>query len=86
MGRDKLGSSTEDETSAMPWATLHSHEVMAEFSQHNIKCHPSITYIFVGLLIKTKIPEPPQDIYQMNREIKGLNVKSNRHNVRLNKT
>ena len=46
MGRKKLGSSTVDENAAILWSMLHSHEVMAEFSKHEVKCHPSITSIF----------------------------------------
>ena len=62
MGRDKLGSSTVDESATMLWAMLHMHEVMAEFYKHDIKRHPSITSIFVRFLITARILEPLQDI------------------------
>ena len=60
MGRDKLSSSTVDKTATILWATLHIHEVMAEFSKHDIKRHPSITFIFVRFLITAKIYDPLQ--------------------------
>ena len=67
--RDNLGSSTVDETTAMMLATFHSHEVMTEFSEHEIECHPSITSLFVRFLITSNISEPLQDIAQMMRDI-----------------
>ena len=69
----------------MMWATLHIHEVMAEFSKHEIKLHPYITYIFVRFLIMTNISEPPKEIAQMNRDIKVFRTKSARHDVRMTK-
>ena len=47
MGIEKLVFSTVEKTSVILWDTLQSHEVMAEFSKHEIKRHPSITSIFV---------------------------------------
>ena len=85
LGREKLGSSSVDEISTILWDTLHIHEVMAEFSKHYIKHHPYITSICVGLLITAKIYEPLQEIYQMNRDIKVLSTKSDRHHGSLNK-
>ena len=66
-------------------ATLHSHEIMAEFSKHEIKRHTSIKYIFVCFLITAKILELLQDISQMKRDIKVLSTKSDRHSGRLAK-
>ena len=83
--RDKLVSSTVEKTSVILWDTLQSHEVMAEFSKHDIKRHPSITVIFVCFLITAKILEPLQDISQINRDIKVLGTKSERHRGRLDK-
>ena len=60
MGRDKLGYSIVDETANILWATLQSHEVMAEFTKHNIKRHPSIKFIYVRFLITAKIYGPLQ--------------------------
>ena len=60
MGRDKLGYSTVGEIDYILWNTLQSHEVMAEFSKHKIKHHPSITSIFVCFLVTAKISEPLQ--------------------------
>ena len=37
MVKDKLVSSTVDETSIIIWDMLQSHEVMADFSKHDIK-------------------------------------------------
>ena len=36
LGRNKLGSSTVENTAVIMWDTLHSHEVMADFSKHKI--------------------------------------------------
>ena len=83
--RDNLGSSTVDETGAILWDTIQSHEVMAEFSKHETKCHPSTTSIFVRVLIIVKILEPLQEIYQTKRYIKVLSTKSDRHHGRLAK-
>ena len=47
LGRDKLGSSNVDKTAVITWATLQSHEVMAELSKDEIKFYPSIMSIFV---------------------------------------
>ena len=66
-------------------AMLQRHEVMEEFTKHNIKCHPSITFIFVYFLIKANISEPLQEIFKKKREIKVLSTKSNRHYDRLTK-
>ena len=62
LGRDRLGSSTVDETTAILWATLQIHKVMADFSKHAIKRQPSITSIFVRFLIKSKTSEPLKEI------------------------
>ena len=75
LGRDKLGSSTVDKTSAILWDTLQSHELMSEFSKHDIKRHPSITFIFVCFIITANILEPLQEIYYMKRDIKVLSTK-----------
>ena len=83
MGRGKLGSSTVDETATILRAVLQSHEVMVEFSKHNIKCHPSITSIFFRFLITANILEPLQEIYQMKRDIKALITKLDCHHGRL---
>ena len=85
MGRDKLGYSTVEETATMFWAILQSNEVMVEFSKHNIKRHPSTMPIFVRFLIRSKIPEPLQDIYQINRDFKVLSIKSELHHGRMAK-
>ena len=79
MGRNKLGSSTVDKTTTILWATIQSHEVMANFYRHNIKRHHSITSIFVRFLITAKILEPLQDFFQMKRDIKVLITNSDRH-------
>ena len=84
MGRGNLGSSTVNETSTIMWDALQSHEVMAEFSKHEVKCHPSITSIFSRFLITANISEPLQNISHMNRDIKVLSTKSDRHCGRLN--
>ena len=63
MGKEKLGSSTVDETTKIPWDTLQNHEVMVEFSKHEIKFHPSITSIFIRFLITDKVSDPLQEIY-----------------------
>ena len=83
IGRDKLGSSTVGETAEILWATIHSHEVMADFYKHDIKRHPFITPIFSRFLITANILEPLQEIYQMKREIKMLSTNSDCHNGRL---
>ena len=83
LGRYKLVSSTVDKTDPILWATLQSHEVMVEFSKHNIKCHPSITSIFFRFLITANILEPLQEIYQMKRDIEVLITNSYRHRGRL---
>ena len=84
LGREKLGSSTVDKTAAILWAALHSHEVRAEFSKHEIKCHPSIISIFVRFLITANIYEPLQDISHIKKDIKALITKSDHHHGRLN--
>ena len=84
LGRDMLGSSTMDETAAILWAVLNSHEVMSEFYKYKIKRHLSIKSIFVRFLITTNISEPLQEIIQMKRDIKLLSTKSDYHQVRLN--
>ena len=84
LGRDMLGSSTMDETAAILWAVLNSHEVMSEFYKYEIKRHLSIKSIFVRFLITTNISEPLQEIIQMKRDIKLLSTKSDYHQVRLN--
>ena len=58
---------------------------MAEFSIHKIKHHHSIKYTFVRFLIRAKIYEPFQEIYQMKRDIKVLINNSDHHHVRLTK-
>ena len=78
MGRGKLGSSTIEETSVILWDTLQSHDVMAEFSKHGIKRHPSVTSIFVRFLITANTLEPLQDISQIKRNIKVFSTKSDR--------
>ena len=83
MGREKLVSSTLDKTATIMWATLHNHEVMADFSKHEIKSHPSITYIFVRFFINAKIFEPLQDISRTNKDIKVLSTNSVCHHGRL---
>ena len=85
MGRGKLGSSTIEETSVILWDTLQSHDVMAEFSKHGIKRHPSVTSIFVCFLITAKILEPLQEISQINRDVKVLSTKSEHRRGRLDK-
>ena len=49
---------------------------MSEFSKHEIKRHPSITFIFVHFIITSSILVPIQDIYHMKRDIKVLSTKS----------
>ena len=39
LGRGKMGYFNVDETAAMLWGTLQSHEVVTDFSKHKIKCH-----------------------------------------------
>ena len=58
IGRGKSGSYTVEETAAILWDTLQSHQLMVDFSKYEIKCHPSITYIFVCFLIEANIYEP----------------------------
>ena len=82
LGRNKLGSSTVENTAVIMWDTLHSHEVMADFSKHKIKHHPYIKFIFVRFLIAAKIYGQFQNIYQMNIYIKVLSNNSYRHNDR----
>ena len=84
-GREKLGYSTVDETTVMLWATLHNHEVTMEFYKYEIKFHPTIKYIFYRFLIMANIYKPPQEIYQIKRDIKVLSTKSDLHHYRLNK-
>ena len=67
------------------WDTLQSHELILEFSKHQIKYHPSITSIFVRFLITAKISEALQEIYQMKRDIKVLSTKSYHQRGRLAK-
>ena len=86
MRRNKFGSSTVDETATIMLSTLLIHEVMADFSKHEIKHHPSITFKFVRFLIMAKIYEPLQDISQMNRETNVLRTKSDFHNSRSSNT
>ena len=62
------------EYESMMWATFHSHEVMTEFSEHEIECHPYITSLFVRFLITSNISEPLQDIAQMMRDINFLST------------
>ena len=83
MGRDKLGYSIVDETANILWATLQSHELMAEFSKNEIKRYPYVTYMFFRFLTTDKISEPLQDIYQVKRDIKVMSTKSDRHHGRL---
>ena len=47
LGREKLVSSTVDNTTTILWAVTQSHEVMEKFSKHKIKRHPSITSKFL---------------------------------------
>ena len=56
-GRDKLDSMYVEDTAAILWDTIQSHEVMEEFSKNYGKHHPYITSIFVRLLITAKIYE-----------------------------
>ena len=84
MRRDKLGYSTVEETATMFWAILQSNEVMVEFSKHKIKHDPFITSIFFCFLIVATIPEPLQEISHINRDIKVLSTKSDRHRGRMN--
>ena len=79
LGRDKLGSSTVDKTVTFIWAMFQINEVMAEFFKQGIKRHPSITSIFIRLLITSNIYEPLQEIFQMKRYIKVLSTKSDHH-------
>ena len=72
LGRDKLVSSTVYKSATMLLATLQSHDMMAEFSIHEIKFHPSITSIFFRFLIMDNIYEPLQEITRMNRYIRVL--------------
>ena len=74
LSRDNLGSFTLDDTTAMMWATFHSHEVMTDFSEREIECHPSFTSIFVRSLITSNISEPLQEIFQMKRDINFLST------------
>ena len=37
--RGKMAYFNVDETAAMLWGTLQSHEVVTDFSKHKIKCH-----------------------------------------------
>ena len=60
-----------------------SHEVMAEFSKHEIKRHPSITSIFVRFFVTAKISETLQDISQMKRDINVFIAKPYRRHGRL---
>ena len=83
LGREKFVSSTVDDTATILWATIQSHELMVELSKHDIKLYPSITSIFVRILITAKILEPLQEIYQMKRDIKVLTTKSDRHHDRM---
>ena len=78
-----MGFSTVEETTEILWATLQSHKEMAELSKQDIKRHPSITYIFVRLIIIAKVYEPLQDISQMKKDIKVLSTKSDHHHGRL---
>ena len=83
MEREKLGSSTVDKTSVIMWAALQRQEVMAQFSKHEIKCHPSITPIFFRFLFTANIYEPLQDISHMKIDINVLIPKSYFHHGRL---
>ena len=83
MRRDKLVSSTVYNTAVIMWAMLQIHEVMAEFSKHNIKRHPSITSIFFRFLVTSNIPDPLQENSQMKIDSKVLSTKSYRHHGRL---
>ena len=65
LGRDKLSAYNVEDTAVIILSTLHSHEVMVELYKNEINSHPSITSIFVCLLITANIYEPLQDIYQM---------------------
>ena len=85
LGQGRLDSSNLDETAAVVWVVLQSNEVMAEFSMHDIKRHPSITSIFVSFLVTAKISESLQEIYQMKKNIKVLSTGSYRHDGRLAK-
>ena len=76
MGRGKLGSSTIEETSVILWDTLQSHDVMAEFSKHGIKRHPSVRSIFVCFLVTANVLEHLHDIYHIKRDTKVLRNKS----------
>ena len=76
LGGGGLGSSTTYNTTSILWYVLHIHEVMAEFSKHNIKRQTSITSIFVRFLITAKIYDTLQKIPYMKRDIKVLRNKS----------
>ena len=65
-----------DETTAILWSTLQSHEIMVDLSKHDIKRHPSIKTIFVRFLITANISEPFQEISKIKRDIKVLSTKS----------
>ena len=78
-------SSNVETTTAILWNTIQIHEVMAGLYKHKIKRHPSITSIFVCFLIKCNISEPLQEIFQIKRDITGLNNKSDCHNGRMTK-
>ena len=76
-------SSTVYKTPTILWSMFHSHEVMEDSSKHDIKCHPSITSIFVRFVLTGKIYEPLQDISQMKIDIILLSTKSYHHHDRL---
>ena len=85
IGQAKLGSSTVEENSVMMWVILQSHEVMAKFTKHKIKLHPSITSIFILFFIKKMISDPLKETTHMKKDIKGLITKSYCHHSRLMK-
>ena len=74
-----------DETFAILWAEIQSHEVMLELSKQKIKQHTYITSIFVCFIITANLSEPLQEIYQMNRYIKVLRTKSDHYHGILTK-
>ena len=56
-----------DENSTKLWVTIQIREVMGGFTKHEIKCHPSITYIFVRFFITANIYEPTKEITQVKK-------------------
>ena len=58
IGRNHLGSTPLEETSAILWDNLQNHVAMAELSKHMIKHHNSITSVFIQFFIITMIYDP----------------------------